>query len=102
MSTKLLQLHFRFTGPFGDEMSSQLVDLAKSINQEPGFISKIWTENKANQEAGGIYLFEDEQTALAYLTKHTARLKSLGVDEIVSKMFDINETLTEINHGRTR
>lgn len=68
MSKKLLQLHFAFNGPFGSEMSRQLVELAESINQEPGFIWKVWTENEKNQEAGGIYLFENEETALAYST----------------------------------
>ena len=57
MSKKLLQLHFAFNGPFGSEMSRQLVELAESINQEPGFIWKVWTENEKIQEAGGIYLF---------------------------------------------
>ena len=96
---KLLQLHFAFTGPFGAEMAEQLRGLAESINQEPGFIWKVWTESEKNQEAGGIYLFEDEATALAYLNKHTARLKSLGVDEVTCKVFDVNEPLTALNHG---
>ena len=99
MANKLVQIHFDFPGPFGAEMSHQLVELAESINQEPGFIWKIWTENAANQEAGGIYLFQDEDSALAYIKKHTARLKHLGVDDVTCKIFDINEPLTKINHG---
>ena len=94
---KLLQLHFAFNGPFGQEMSDGLKDLAESINNEPGFIWKVWTENKDAKEAGGIYLFESEETALAYLEKHTARLKTFGVEQIFSKVFDINEPLTKIN-----
>ncbi|MBB6054763.1 monooxygenase [Tolumonas osonensis] len=94
---KLLQLYFAFNGPFGQEMSDGLKDLAESINNEPGFIWKIWTENKEAKEAGGIYLFESEETALAYLEKHTARLKTFGVEQIFSKVFDINEPLTKIN-----
>lgn len=94
---KLLQLHFAFNGPFGQEMSDGLKDLAESINNEPGFIWKVWTENKEAKEAGGIYLFESEETALAYLEKHTARLKTFGVKQIFSKVFDINEPLTKIN-----
>lgn len=99
MSNKLVQIHFDFHGPFGTEMSNQLVELAESINQEPGFIWKIWTENAANNEAGGIYLFQDENTALAYIKKHTARLKHLGVTDVTFKIFDINEPLSKINHG---
>lgn len=100
MSNKLLQLHFEFHVPFGAEMSRQLVELAESINLEPGFIWKIWTENEANQEAGGIYLFQDEDTALAYVKKHTARLKPLGVERVIFKIFDVNESLTTLNHGK--
>lgn len=47
-------------------MADQLGGLAASINQEPGFLWKVWTESEQNQEAGGIYLFETEETALAY------------------------------------
>lgn len=60
----------------------------------------MWTESEQNKEAGGIYLFESEETALAYLDKHTARLKNLGVDEVIAKVFDVNIPLSEINNAR--
>ncbi|HGW5195931.1 TPA: YdhR family protein, partial [Escherichia coli] len=44
----LLQLHFAFNGPFGDAMVEQLEPLAESINQEPGFLWKVWTESEKN------------------------------------------------------
>lgn len=97
---RLLQLHFTFSGPFGAEMAAQLRDLAESINQEPGFLWKVWTENEQTQEAGGIYLFETQETALAYLNKHTARLKSLGVNEVIAKVFDVNVPLSTINRAK--
>ena len=96
----LLQLHFAFNGPFGDEMAEQLKPLAESINQEPGFLWKVWTESEKNHEAGGIYLFTDEKSALAYLDKHTARLKNLGVDEVIANVFDVNEPLSHINQAK--
>ncbi|CAM6198750.1 monooxygenase [Citrobacter sedlakii] len=96
---KLLQLHFAFNGPFGQEMTEQLRGLAESINQEPGFIWKVWTESEQNKEAGGIYLFESEETALAYLEKHSARLKNLGVHEVIAKVFDVNVPLSQLNHS---
>ncbi|RIG14118.1 hypothetical protein UL79_19725, partial [Shigella dysenteriae] len=46
----LLQLHFSFNGPFGDAMAEQLKPLAESINQEPGFMWKVWTESEKNHE----------------------------------------------------
>ena len=96
----LLQLHFAFNGPFGDEMAEQLKPLAESINQEPGFLWKVWTESEKNHEAGGIYLFTDEKSALAYLDKHTARLKHLGVNEVIAKVFDVNTSLSQINQAK--
>ncbi|QCT89891.1 monooxygenase [Escherichia sp. E4742] len=96
----LLQLHFAFNGPFGDEMAEQLKPLAESINQEPGFLWKVWTESEKNHEAGGIYLFIDEKSALDYLDKHTARLKNLGVAEVIAKVFDVNESLSQINQAK--
>ncbi|OAN13269.1 monooxygenase [Photobacterium jeanii] len=96
---KLLQVDFAFDGPFGDEMAQALTDLAKSINDEPGMIWKIWTENSEQKLGGGVYLFEDQASAEAYLTMHTARLKNLGVNEVRGVIFDINQPLSTINHA---
>jgi len=99
MMTKLLQVDFKFEGPFGEEMSNMLIDLAKSINDEPGMIWKIWTENKESKLAGGVYLFENEETAQDYLAMHSARLTAMGVTDIRGIIFDFNAPLTEINKG---
>ncbi|MEZ9525946.1 monooxygenase [Enterovibrio norvegicus] len=96
---KLLQVDFAFNGPFGEEMSNALVDLAKSINDEPGMIWKIWTEDQAANVAGGVYLFEDQSSAEAYLTMHAARLKKMGVEEVRGMIFDVNQPLSNINKG---
>ncbi len=96
---KLLQVDFPFTGPFGDAMTQALGELAESITQEPGFLWKIWTENENLKEAGGIYLFESEATAQAYLTMHTARLKNLGVAEVRGRIYDVNTDLSKITQA---
>ena len=96
---KLLQIDFSFNGPFGQEMAEALKELANSIAEEPGFIWKIWTENEGTQEAGGIYLFENEESAKSYLDMHTERLKGFGISEVDAKIFDINEGLSKITKG---
>jgi len=96
---KLLQVDFDYSGPFGDEMAVILVDLAESINHEPGVIWKIWTENQNEKLGGGIYLFENEVSALAYLEMHTTRLKEMGIQNIRGKIFDVNSSLSTINKG---
>lgn len=92
----LLQIDFPYEGPFAHEMTQAFEGLAESIAQEPGLIWKMWTENCGTKEAGGIYLFENEASAEAYLKMHTARLESFGVQGIRSKIFEINESLSRI------
>lgn len=94
----VLQIDFPSSGPFGAEMTAAFSALAEDIAQEPGLIWKIWTENAAEQIAGGIYLFADEANALAYLSKHTARLESFGLRNIRSKVLHANLPLSAIDH----
>jgi len=98
----LLQIDFPFNGPFGDEMQQAMQPLAESIVQEPGLLWKIWTENPDSQEAGGIYLFSDAQSAQDYLEKHQARLTASGVTDIRAKFFAVNSALTKICNGPTQ
>ncbi|MEH7381241.1 monooxygenase [Bacillus sp. JJ1533] len=95
----VLQVDFKMDGPFGEEMANAFSDLAKSINEEPGFIWKIWTENPEAKEAGGIYLFETKETAENYLDMHTKRLGGFGIEGVNGKIFAINSKLTEITKG---
>jgi hypothetical protein len=99
---KLLQVDFQFNGPFGDEMSAALEDIAHSINNEPGMIWKIWTESEKEKLGGGVYLFKDETSAQNYLEMHSARLSEMGITDIRGVIFDINDSLTQINSGPTQ
>ena len=74
---KLLQIDFQLEGPFEKCQIAKLFwnELAKDISTEEGLIWKIWTENSVNKEAGGIYLFSDENNANRYLEKHKKKIK---------------------------
>jgi|SRR5690625_8039095 len=95
----LLQVDFKHDGPFDKEMVAAFSDLARSINEEQGFIWKIWTENEETKEAGGIYLFESKEDAENYLKMHSKRLEGFGVATVNAKIFKTNDALTAINHG---
>lgn len=95
----ILQVDFPSQGPFGEAMSQAYQTLAESINQEIGMIWKIWTENRDTEEAGGIYLFDNQENAEKYLKMHTARLTSFGVKNIRGKIFQINSALSDINQA---
>lgn len=97
--TYIAQVDFKMDGPFGDEMANGFSDLAKSINDEEGFIWKIWTESPETKEAGGIYLFETKETAEKYVEMHTKRLAGFGITDVNAKIFAVNSKLTEINKG---
>jgi hypothetical protein len=60
---------------------------------------KIWTENEAAGEAGGIYLFQDRPSAEAYLAMHTARLQGFGIAQVNGKIFGVNDALSQIDRG---
>lgn len=95
----VLQIDFPFNGPFGDEMHQAMQSLAESIIKEPGLLWKIWTENAATQEAGGVYLFSDASSAQRYLDMHSARLTANGVTGVRAKLFEVNASLSEICKG---
>ena len=95
----VLQVDFEMNGPFGDEMTGAFTDLAKSINEEDGFMWKIWTESPETKEAGGIYMFETKETAKKYLDMHSKRLAGFGITDVNAKIFAINSKLTEITKG---
>ncbi len=97
--SKLIQIDFPHDGPYGDQMAEAFKELAASIAGEPGCIWKIWTENESTQEGGGIYLFEDDETARTFLDMHMARLKSFGVSDARARIFDVNEALSKITNA---
>jgi len=90
----LMQIDFPHEGPFGEELTNAMEDLAKDIANESGLIFKFWTENEETKEAGGVYLFDNLEDAKRYLDKHTARLESFGYTNLRSKIFNVNEKLS--------
>ncbi|NHC63132.1 monooxygenase [Paenalcaligenes suwonensis] len=93
----ILQVDFPYSGPWGAEMVPAMQGLAQSIAQEQGLIWKIWTENEATNEAGGIYLFADRANAERYLALHSERLKLAGIAQVNAKIFAVNEALSKID-----
>jgi len=93
----MMYVDFPQSEPFGEAMSAAFADLARSINDEPGMIWKIWTENQNTKEAGGIYCFDCEENAQKYLKMHSERLAKFGYTDIRGKIFDINLPLSMIN-----
>ena len=95
----LVQINFDFpVEMMGEALSQGVKGLADSINNEPGFIAKIWIENDETAESGGIYLFEDQGNAERYVEMHRRRVETMGAANISVKYFQVNDVLSEINH----
>ena len=65
----LLQIDFPYSGPFGSAFFDAMKELAEDIATVNGLVYKLWTENEATQEAGGIYVFDNLDDANRYLEK---------------------------------
>ncbi|MFK5636173.1 MULTISPECIES: monooxygenase [unclassified Ornithinimicrobium] len=98
----LLYFEFPSDGPYGQEAAVAYADLAADISVEDGLIWKVWTEQPETSTAGGVYLFEDPESAARYVEKHTARLAGFGITDITAKEFAVNEPLSETTRAALR
>ena len=89
MPQTILQVNLRFNIPRGD-LETAWLDAAQPIADTPGLLWKVWLMNEEEKEAGGIYLFENESAAQAYIAGPiVASLKaSPAVSDINAKLFD--------------
>jgi hypothetical protein len=71
------------------------------IADVPGLVWKVWLLNEQEGEAGGIYLFQDEQSLASYLSSPIiAQVKSLPqLREISTKWFDTIPEVTSVTRG---
>lgn len=100
--TRLVYFEFPSSGPFGEQAAAAYGDLAADISADEGLVWKVWTENPEAGTAGGVYLFEDAESAERYITKHTARLAGFGITDIIVKEFDVNRELSDTTHAPLR
>ena len=96
----ILQINFKLNVS-ATEYQKICESVAHTIADAPGLVWKVWLLNEQDGEAGGIYLFEDEQSLAAYLSGPIIRqIKSLPqLREISARRFEIMPELTVVTHG---
>ena len=96
----LLQINYKFLVT-RTEFESGFDVVASQIAQVPGLRWKIWLLNEAESRGGGIYLFDDEASARAYLDGPiVAALKSSPVlSELTVNSFSVLEEPTAVTGG---
>lgn len=100
MAQKLLQVNLNFS-ILRAELETAWLGAAQPIADTPGLRWKVWLMNEAEREAGGIYSFDSEGAAQAYLNGPiVAALKaSPGISNISAKLFDVLAEHTDITRG---
>jgi hypothetical protein len=100
MTARILQINMKFnmTRAEYEETVAPVVD---SIAAVPGLRWKVWIMNEAEQETGGIYLFDDEASVNAYLQGPivSAVAKHPNLSDFSVKQFEVMEGLTSITRG---
>ena len=100
MSGKILQLNFKFSVSRA-EFEQAVSPVVSQFAVVAGLRWKIWMINEEEQEAGGIYLFDDEASVKEYLAGPlVAGLTSQpAFSDISVKQFDVMEDQTAITRG---
>ena len=100
MSGRIMQLNFKFNVS-GEEYKQAVAPLAGEIAAVPGLRWKIWIFNEAESEAGGIHLFDDEDSVNTYLQGDIAAqvVNHPALSDFSVKQFDVMEDVTVITRG---
>jgi hypothetical protein len=100
MPGRILQLNFIFSITPA-EYEEAVIPLADAIAAVPGLRWKVWLINELTNEAGGIYLFESEAAANAYVEGPIVAgvLKHPGLSHFSVKQFDVLESTTSVTRG---
>ena len=100
MSKTILQVNYQFTSSLAD-FTKLVTPMAQPISAVPGLVWKIWLLNEAGREAGGIYLFESQEAAQAFVNSDA--VKSFAshptITNVNAKMFAPDEALSKITRA---
>jgi hypothetical protein len=99
--SQILQITFRNPNGRSEAAQKAAWERAHQIAAWPGLVWKVWIAQPAAAIYGGVYLFEDESSAQAYLNGPVvASMRSLpGVTDFSAQLFEVNEPLSAITRG---
>ena len=100
MCANLVQINFRYNVS-APEYEQAVSPLATEISAVEGLRWKIWMIDEETSEAGGIYLFDDESRANAYLGGPIVAqvVSNPALSDFSVKQFEVMEEVTAITHG---
>lgn len=100
MSRKILQINLKFSFSAA-EYEQAVAGMAEAMAAVEGLRWKVWLMNAAEQEAGGIYLFDNAEAVQAFLEGPLVSQVAghPAITAISAKQFDISEAVTAITRG---
>jgi hypothetical protein len=100
MAQQLLQVNFKFSVTRA-EFEQLAAQLASSFAELDGLRWKVWLMNERQNEAGGIYLFEDEASLQSYLDGPLAAqvMSHPALSELSAKPFELLAEPTATTRG---
>ena len=100
---RLVQINFKFSVTAA-EYEQAVQSMATPIAQVPGLRWKVWLMNEQEHEAGGIYLFDTESSANAYLNGPivAAVLRHPALSDFAVRQFDALRDLSAVTRGPLR
>ena len=100
MPQQILQLNFKFNVSRND-YENTVSPMANDFAKVPGCQWKIWLMNEKENEAGGIYLFEDEKAVEQFkaLPLVAAVLSHPALSDFSIKQFDILEEVSAVTNA---
>lgn len=100
MTHKLLQITHNFSQRSPAEFVEQTMPLAPYIAEVPGLLWKLWMLNQDECTFSGLYLFEDEAAARAYLAGSIADMvrNDTTNTNIHTALYDLMERPSALTH----
>ena len=98
MKMLIIEFHLDMTTSEYEQLGQTV---AEEIARAPGLIRKTWIWNSQTREAGGVYLFEDQNSLERYLNGPiVAHLRGMKeVSQVHARWFDVLEQPSSVTRG---
>jgi hypothetical protein len=100
MAQTMLQINYRYHIP-RKEFEAMISPVAHDIANVSGLRWKVWLINDEENEAGGLYLFDDEAQAKLYLESPiiAGLRESPGISDVSIRRFNIVEDASHVTRA---
>ncbi|MGV6873141.1 YdhR family protein [Pseudochelatococcus sp. B33] len=85
-----------------NESHEATLERAHRLTTQPGLIWKVWLRDEKAGRGGGIYLFENRESADAWLNGGFAKARSPWVSNSTREILEVQEDFSAVTHAKLR